>query len=157
MLLGVVEHSGADAVFAVSAMQHIYIDASLAAAPKGLVIGEVSESYRLITQLCVHRHHCSSARQTEYLGVWPTCACESERHVLDFLGHSQSSEIRMNDETGGGDILLVASSLDITESGEPVATESYHSLCLLHLGGEVFVGALCNTSAAHLGGISDSL
>lgn len=51
MLLGIVEHGGTNAVLAAGTLEHIYIDAALAAAPESLVVGEVGKCNRLIAQV----------------------------------------------------------------------------------------------------------
>ena len=88
MLLGVEQHAGADTVFAVGAVQHVDVDAAFAAAPEGLVVGQLGKSDGLVAQLGVHGHDGGTAGQREYLGVWPADAGQGERHVLDALGQA---------------------------------------------------------------------
>ena len=85
MLFRVVEHGSADAVFAISAVQHIDIDATLASTPESLVVCKISEGDRVISQLSIHGHYGRSAGERENFGMWPSSSCQSERHVLDFL------------------------------------------------------------------------
>ena len=88
MLFWIEQHAGADAVFAVGAMEHVDVDATLAALPESLVIGQFGKRDRLITQFGVHLHHGSTAGQRENLGMRPSDASQRERHVLDALGQS---------------------------------------------------------------------
>ena len=125
MLLGIVEHGGTNAVLAAGTLEHIYIDAALAAAPESLVVGEVGKCTRLIAQLRVHGHHSGTARQTAYLGMGPAGACQGECKILDALGQAQVAESRVYDETRGGNVGFVAPGLYVAEPGKPVAREGY--------------------------------
>ena len=152
MFLRIVEHSGADAILATGALEHVYIDAALASAPESLVVGEVGKRHGMIAQLGVHRHNGSSAREREYLGMRPTGAGEREGEVLDALCHTQSAELRVDDKTRSGDILLVAPCLDVAEPYKLLAVKSNYSLGFLHLRSHIFVCTLSDTGAANLGG-----
>ena len=57
MFLRIVEHSGADAILATGALEHVYIDAALASAPESFVVGEVGKRHGMIAQLGVHHHN----------------------------------------------------------------------------------------------------
>ena len=155
MLLGVVEHGCADAVFAVGAFEDVDVDTSLAAAPERLVVGQVVEGHRLIAELRIHCHDGCTAGQTEYFGVWPSGACEREGHLLNVFGYTSSSVIGVDDETRSGYIMLVAPRLNITESCEDVTVEGDDSLGLSDFGHQIFVGALGNTGTAHFGGVGN--
>ena len=63
LLFRIEEHGGADAVAAVGAVEDVAVDASLAASPEALVVGEVVEGHRKVSQLRVHLHHCRAAGQ----------------------------------------------------------------------------------------------
>ena len=54
----------------------------------------------------------------------------------------------MYDESGGGDVVLVAPGLDIAEAHKLVSMQSQHSLAFLHLCRYIFVGTFCDASAA---------
>ena len=95
MLFRVVEHGSADAVFAISAVQHIDIDATLASTPESLVVCKISEGDRLISQLSIHGHYGRSAGERENFGMWPSSSCQSERHVLDFLSNAKMTIVWM--------------------------------------------------------------
>ena len=105
----------------------------------------------MIAQLGVHRHNGSTTRQRENLGVRPACTGESESEVLDALSHAQSTELRVNNKTRGGDILLVAPCLDVAESYKLLTVKSNYSLGFLHLRSHIFVCTLSDTGAANLG------
>ena len=99
MFFWVEEHGGADAVFAVGAMEHIYVDATLATTPERLVIGQVGESNWKITQLGVHLHDSRTGSQRENLGMRPSLSGERKGQVLDALCQSQTTEVWVNDQT----------------------------------------------------------
>ena len=98
VLCGVIEHSCADAVLPIRAMQHVDIDAALTAAPESLVVGKVGEGDGLVAQLGVHRHNGSTTRQREDLGMRPACASQGERHVFDALRYVVAAKVGMDDE-----------------------------------------------------------
>ena len=156
MLFGIVEHGGADAVFAVGTFEHIHIDTSLAAAPECFVVGKVCKSHRLIPQLGVHGHHCSTAGEAEYLGMGPSGACQGECHVLDVLRHPPAAEVRVYNESGCGDILLVSPSLNVAESSKLFSLQGNHSLGLFHFCGQILVGTF-DTRPPHLCRIGNRL
>ena len=157
ILFGVVQHARADAVLASRSVQHIHIDAAFASTPESLVVCKISEGDRLISQLSIHGHYGRSAGERENFGMWPSSSCQSERHVLDFLSNAKMTIVWMYNESRGGDILFVAPRLDIAKSGEVLAFECNHSLCLFHLCGKVFMSSLCDTGASHFCGIGDGL
>ncbi len=99
MFLWVEEHGGADAVFAVGAMEDIHVDATFATTPERLVIGQVGESNWKITQLGVHLHDSRAGSQRENLGMRPSLSGERKGQVLDALCQSQTTEVWVNDQT----------------------------------------------------------
>jgi hypothetical protein len=155
LLFRVKEHGGADAVAAVGAVEDVAVDAALTSPPEALVIGEVVEGHGKIPQLCVHLHHRRPAGQREDLGMGPSDACEGEGEVLDALGDSHSSEVGMNDQSRGGDIVFVAPRLDVAESGELLALQGDDRLSLFHLRGHVLRRALGDAGAADLCCVGD--
>jgi len=99
VLLWVEEHGGADAILAVGAVEHIHIDAALATTPEGLIVGQVGEGDREITQLGVHLHHSRTGCQREDLGMRPSLSGERKGKVLDTFCQSDASEVWVNDQT----------------------------------------------------------
>ena len=99
MLLWVEEHGGADAILAVGAMENIHVDTTLATTPEGLIVGQVGEGDREITQLGVHLHYSRTGCQRENLGMRPSLSGERKGEVLDALCQSDASEVWVNDQT----------------------------------------------------------
>ena len=85
MFLWVVEHTCADAELTLFHFEDRVVDTSLAAMPERIVVSQLFERHRHISQSCVHLHHCITAGEREYLGMRPTYACQGECVVFDSL------------------------------------------------------------------------
>ena len=145
MLLWVPEHAGAHAELALLQFQYVVVYATLASTPESLIIGQLVETYGHIAQVGVHLHHGITAGQGEYLGMWPAQTGQSECIVLDVACHTQPLIVGVHNQARGGNIVLVAPGLYVTETGKAVSVQSQNGLALLYLGGKIFVGTLGNT------------
>ena len=151
MLFRVEEHGGADAIFAVCAMKHIYIYTTFAATPERLVVCKVGKCNRQISQLSVHFHHGRARGEREYLSMWPSLSGKCECEVLDTLCQSDTSEVWVNYQSRCCYVVFVAPSLDVTEACKLVTLQSYNSLSFAHLCGNIFRRALCDARTTLLG------
>ena len=149
-ILRIVKHRCADAILTPCSLQDVVIDTAVTAAPEGFVVRQVGEGDRRITQLRIHLHHSRARGQAKYLRLRPAHAGQLKGHVFDALRYTQSAEIRVDDQSGGRDILFVPPRLDIAESRKRRARQGYHGLALLHLCCHILVCALGNASTALL-------
>ena len=109
MRIGRVEqHGGADAILPARTLQNIVVDTSIATPPEGFVIRQIGKGNRHITQFRIHLHDGCTRSQTEHLGFRPAHTGQLERHILDTFRNAKMTVFGMHDQSGGGDILLVA-------------------------------------------------
>lgn len=109
MRIGWVEQHGcADAILTFGAFQDIVVHATVATPPESLIVRQVGERNRYISQLGIHLHHGSAGGKAEYLCFRPAHAGKLEGHVFDAFRYTQAPEIRMHDQAGGSHVLLVS-------------------------------------------------
>ena len=156
-ILRIVKHRCADAILTPCSLQDVVIDTAITAAPEGFVVRQVGEGDRRITQLRIHLHHSRARGQAKYLRLRPAHAGQLKGHVFDALRYTQSAEIWVDDQSGGGDILFVPPRLDIAESRKRRARQGYHGLALLHLLRHILMRTLGDTSATHFSRLLDRL
>ena len=69
MVFRVVQHGRAHAILPFLAHEDLVVDTTLAAGPKGIVLGQLRIGHRFVTQLGIDLHDGKTRRQPEYLGV----------------------------------------------------------------------------------------
>ena len=99
VLRRVIQHARADAEFPVLHLQNGVVDAATATAPKSIVVRQLVETHRHVTQCCVHLHHRIATRQRENLRMRPTHTSQRERVVLDALGDVPALIVGMHNQT----------------------------------------------------------
>ena len=151
MLRRVIQHARADAEFPVLHLQNGMVDTATATAPKSIVVRQLVETHRHITQCRVHLHHRIATRQRENLRMRPTHTSQRERVVLDTLGNVPALIVGMHNQSRRGHIRLVAPRFDVTEAHKCIAqfrllagVKCQHSLALLHLGCHILMSAFRN-------------
>ena len=79
MRIGRVEQHGcADAILTFGAFQDIVVHATVATPPESLIVRQVGERNRYISQLGIHLHHGSAGGKAEYLRLRPAHAGKLE-------------------------------------------------------------------------------
>lgn len=155
MLLGVVEHGGADATLEVGAGQDIVVDAGLTTAPESGIVGKLLEGDRTVTQLVVDLEDSRSRGDAEEFGVGEKLAAIDKRETLDAFGQSATTELGFDNQAGIDHEGLVAPTLNVAEAGELIAAQSDDGLALQHLLRDIIGRTTCDTCAARLAGFLD--
>ena len=152
MLVRIPEHPCTDAEASLLLLQYVVIAASQTASPEGFVVRQLIETHGYVSQCRIHLHHSITAGEAEYLGMWPSYACQCECVVLDTFCHTSSLIIGVHYEAAGGDIMLVSPGFYITESCKLVSVECQYGFCFFHLSGHVLMSTFGNACPALLSG-----
>ena len=99
VLSRIVKHGCTNTELTVLGHENVMVGTCFTTLPESLIVGQLIEGYRHITQFGIHLHHRTTAGQAEQLCLRPTQAGQTERSRLDTLGQAQATVLRMNNQT----------------------------------------------------------
>src|SRR5699024_6563389 len=153
MLLGIVEHAGAETTFAAFVGKYIIVGAALTAFPKSFVGGQLGVSDRFISQIRVDLHYGHTGGDTENFSIGIFFAGELKNPGFNFSAKTQFAIVWMYNKPRIGDILLVLPAFDVAKAGQfsIIFVNSHNGFAFFHFGSDILGLAFGNTGTALFG------